>query len=206
MDLTRSSSESNGEVQAALEHILRSKHFAQAPRLSAFLRLVVEKTLRGEADDIKEYLIGAEVYERGQNYDPRVDSIVRVEANRLRARLRTYYGTDGTGDTLRIELLKGSYVLVFRTVAILRAAPAPRIPPRQASRRAWLLGAGASAAAGAVFVASRSGVLAHGLPVALLMTSERARRGGWSAEAEDLSLHFGKIARRLRRFGGASQP
>lgn len=198
MDVTGPDVEAPEEqVQAALERILATRHFAQTPRLSAFLRLVVAKALRGESGQIKEYLIGAEVYERDENYDPRVDSIVRVEATRLRARLRTYYETDGRNDALRIELPKGSYVPLFRIVlgtapeSVVDAPAAERAiqaPPWQVSRRTWLIGAGASAAvAAAAFVAGRRGAVAPRLPVALLMTAERAPRGGWSSEAEDLS-------------------
>jgi hypothetical protein len=179
------------QVQSALEHILRSRHFAQTPRLSAFLRLVVEKTLRGESDDIKEYVIGAEVYERDANYDPRVDSIVRVEASRLRARLRTYYEADGAEDAVRIELPKGSYVPTFQTVPVPARPSAECAPVSPAvSRRTWLIGAGTVAAVGSLLVALRNRGSDVALPVALLMTSERALRGGWSTEAEDLSLQL----------------
>ncbi|HEU0120533.1 MAG TPA: hypothetical protein VFQ91_08415, partial [Bryobacteraceae bacterium] len=80
---------------------------------SAFLRYVVEKYLAGEASGIKEYEIGTLVYQRSDDYDPREDPIVRVEASRLRARLREYYETSGKDDTVRIELPKGAYIPSF---------------------------------------------------------------------------------------------
>ncbi|HKA01766.1 MAG TPA: hypothetical protein VKE70_34880, partial [Candidatus Solibacter sp.] len=82
------------EVQAELARVLASRHFAQAQRLSAFLRLIVDTTLRGDGAAIKEFLIATAVYQRDETYDPRVDSIVRVEASRLRERLRAYYAAD----------------------------------------------------------------------------------------------------------------
>ena len=90
--------------------------FENSERLCRFLRFVVKKTLDGEAADIKEYLIALEVYGRGPSYDPKVDSIVRVEASRLRTKLREYYETDGRDDEVRIDLPKGSYVPLVRSI------------------------------------------------------------------------------------------
>jgi tetratricopeptide (TPR) repeat protein len=102
------------EVRTHLERILGSREFASAPRLSAFLRFVVETTLQGKADDIKESLIGVEVYGRPADYNPQIDSTVRVEAGRLRARLQKWYEAEGAAnDGVRIELPKGRYVPVF---------------------------------------------------------------------------------------------
>src|SRR5665213_1538221 len=62
---------------------------------------------------LKEYLIGLEVFNRQESFDPRVDSIVRVEARRLRAKLDEYYQTEGRDDEILIELRKGSYIPLF---------------------------------------------------------------------------------------------
>ncbi|MGH9657081.1 MAG: hypothetical protein ACRD96_00975, partial [Bryobacteraceae bacterium] len=97
-------------VRAELEAILASSGFAGAGRLSRFLRFAVEKTLAGEGADLKEYLIGLEVYGRKENFDPREDSIVRVEASRLRAKLGEYYDAAGRGAVVRIRLHKGGYL------------------------------------------------------------------------------------------------
>ena len=71
--------------------VLASREFAGAPRLAKFLTFVVETALAGDADQIKESLIAVEVYGRRPDYNPQIDSTVRVEAGRLRARLRQYY-------------------------------------------------------------------------------------------------------------------
>ena len=97
-------------VRDHLERIVRSPSFAKADRLRAFLRFVVEKTLAGEEGTIKEYSIALEVCGRDPSFDAKVDPIVRVDANRLRARLDAYYGLEGRDDTVRIHLPKGSYV------------------------------------------------------------------------------------------------
>lgn len=101
------------EIEAALLRILSSPDFANATRSRRFLDFVVGKTLAGEGETIKEYLIGAEAFGRPADYDPRNDPIVRVEAGRLRSRLADYYKSVGTQDPIQIDLPKGSYVPVF---------------------------------------------------------------------------------------------
>lgn len=78
-----------------------------------FLRFTVEQAIEGRAGDLKEYLIGIEVFDRKSTYDPRVDPIVRVEARRLRAKLQQYYRSAGAEDPIRIEFPTGSYVPQF---------------------------------------------------------------------------------------------
>ena len=89
-----------------------------------FLRLTVERALAGQADELKEYLLGVEVFDRKASYDPRVDPIVRVEARRLRAKLKAYYEGDGSADAVLIEFVSGGYAprLTLRNTA---REPAP---------------------------------------------------------------------------------
>ena len=101
------------EVRSALETILASRSFASSTRLSRFLRFVVERTLAGDGERLKEYVLGIEVFDRGADYDPRIDSIVRVEAGRVRSKLEEYYGGGGAGAAVRIRMEKGSYAPVF---------------------------------------------------------------------------------------------
>src|ERR1700738_2028351 len=91
-------------VRAALDKILASPGFANADRLSRFLRYVVEATLDGQPDKLKETLLGIEVFGRKPTYDPRVDAVVRTEAVKLRARLKDYYEKDGQDDAVVIDL------------------------------------------------------------------------------------------------------
>jgi serine/threonine-protein kinase len=108
-----------------LGQVLASRTLAGSDRLRRFLRFVVETTLAGGADRIKEYSIGTEVYDRGDGFDPRSDAVVRAEAARLREKLRSYYETEGAGSAVTIELPKGGYVPVFRP-----GSPAPATPPQ----------------------------------------------------------------------------
>src|SRR5262245_7224182 len=101
------------EVRAELDRVLASKGFSSAGRQSRLLRYVVDKTLAGETDQLKEYSVGVEVFERGEQYDPRIDSIVRVEAGRLRSRLDEYYNGDGASSPMRITLPRGGYAAHF---------------------------------------------------------------------------------------------
>src|SRR5271166_5694038 len=101
------------EIRAQLDLILRSRAFIQSHRIRRFLQFVVEESLLGQPHRLKEYLIGLEVFDRREAFDPRVDSIVRVEARRLRNKLEEYYRTEGQEDSVRVLLRKGSYVPIF---------------------------------------------------------------------------------------------
>ncbi len=87
------------------------------------MRFTVEQALRGREDQLKEYVIGVEVFDRNTAYDPRIDPIVRVEARRLRSKLRDYYQTEGRDDALRIEFPIGGYIPDFQTAAAGSEAP-----------------------------------------------------------------------------------
>src|SRR5689334_17380252 len=101
------------EIKSELDRILRSRAFIQSHRIRRFLQFVVEESLLGQPQRLKEYLIGLEVFDRREAFDPRVDSIVRVEARRLRNKLEEYYRTEGQEDPVRVLLRKGSYVPIF---------------------------------------------------------------------------------------------
>src|SRR6266851_3502923 len=102
---------------AELERIIASPQFARSERLIRFLRFVCEQALEGAADELKETVVGAAVFDRPPDYDPKVDSIVRKEANRLRARLEIFYRATAREHQIRIELPKGGYAPVFHVSA-----------------------------------------------------------------------------------------
>src|SRR3954453_16339329 len=100
-------------VRAQLGKILSSPVFVNSPRMSRFLRFVVETTLDGNSERIKEYVIAVDVFEKAEDYDPQADSTVRTEASKLRSRLARYYDSEGRDDLIGITIPKGSYVPQF---------------------------------------------------------------------------------------------
>jgi predicted ATPase len=101
-------------VRSQLVRILRSSTFSNAPTLSRLLQHLVECTLQGTAaHHLKEYSLGVEVFDRGDSFDPRTDTIVRVQARRLRFKLNDYYHAQGQFDPVVIEVPTGRYAAVF---------------------------------------------------------------------------------------------
>jgi hypothetical protein len=105
---------------AQLEKVLHSRALQNSESLKAFLRFVVEKTIDNHEAQLKEYTIATEVFGRNSDYDSRIDSVVRVQAGRLRTKLQEYYATEGKNDQIVIDLPKGHYHPVF-----INACPAP---------------------------------------------------------------------------------
>jgi hypothetical protein len=101
------------EVRQQLRRILDSDVFRRSAQMERFLTLAVDRTLLGHPGELKEYALGRDVFNRGDDYDPRTDSIVRVEAQRLRRKLREYYDSQGATDPVLIRFSAGSYVPVF---------------------------------------------------------------------------------------------
>jgi adenylate cyclase len=110
-------------IQIELQKILSSHVFSASGRLRQFLRFVVEQSLRGQRETLKESVLGVRVFGRGHGFDPRLDAIVRVEAGRLRAKLAEYYEIEGRQDPVLIELHKGGYAPVFHDRNHTPAAP-----------------------------------------------------------------------------------
>ncbi len=123
-------------IRRELGKILGSRTFRSAQSQSRFLRFAVEQTIAGRGHTVKEYVIGAEVFGRGEAFDPRLDPIVRTEARKLRARLDKYYeaeAQDTVADPVRIEFHKGSYVPTFS-----RVVPSPPQPPISPATVPWV--------------------------------------------------------------------
>ena len=118
------------DIRAELDRIVGSGVFGGSIRLQRFLRFVVEQSLAGKGDELKEYAIGTGVFDRDDDYDPRIDSIVRVEAGRLRSKLDEYYNGAGASDPVRIGIPRGTYAPVFER----RAATASTVAPQNDRR------------------------------------------------------------------------
>ncbi len=107
---------SEAAIRGVLERILSHAPFKRSPVLSRFLEHVVEHALGADAPPLKEYAIGLEVFDRPDDFDPRIDTIVRVQARRLRGALTRYYKGPGQQDTLRLTMPKGQYGIEARVV------------------------------------------------------------------------------------------
>jgi tetratricopeptide (TPR) repeat protein len=119
--------DSGGEIRAELEKILQSQRFLRAEGLKVFLAFIVERTLQGHGDELKESVIAIDAFSRGASFDPRIDAFVRVQAGRLRTALTEYFGAEGKEDPIFIEIPKGSYTPVFqRRPAMPEARPESR--------------------------------------------------------------------------------
>jgi Tol biopolymer transport system component len=141
-----SSPSANEAVRLQLAKITASQQFSGAPSLGRFLTFIVEETLNGRGAQIKEYLIGVDVFERGEAFDPRIDPIVRVQAGKLRKRLQDFYGRDGASDEIVIDLPKGSYLPLIRertTIKPPQMAAADALSQKSSppSARFWKAGA-----------------------------------------------------------------
>src|SRR5215471_1924725 len=134
-------------VRKQLDRILSSAAFVRNERLSRFLRFVVQQALDGKTDEVKESLLGIEVFGRVPGYDTRSDSVVRTEAAKLRVRLTEYYASEGASDPVIIELPKGGYTPVFHEGQAAReiAAIASEATPQRRGKWRWVLAAFAGA-------------------------------------------------------------
>ncbi|HKV77203.1 MAG TPA: tetratricopeptide repeat protein [Candidatus Sulfotelmatobacter sp.] len=106
------------EVRKELEKILASELFREAEGLKRFLRFSVEHTLQGEGDQLKEYRLGVDVFDRESSFDPRLDPVVRMAARRLRVKLHEYYEGDGATDPIHIDVPKGGYAAAFSSAPL----------------------------------------------------------------------------------------
>jgi adenylate cyclase len=104
---------SDQDIRLQLERICASQKFRDAVRSKRFLKFVVDEALAGRSSELKENVVGVSVFDRSPHYDPRLDSIVRVEAGRLRSKLSDYYKEIGCDDPVQILLSKGSYAPEF---------------------------------------------------------------------------------------------
>jgi hypothetical protein len=105
------------EKREEIRRVLDAKLFANSPKKTRFLEFVTEQTLAGNGEKLNEYLIGVEVYQRGVDFNPQRDPIVRVQAYEIRRLLKKYYEDGGKGNQVRMDLPAGHYVPIFTRTA-----------------------------------------------------------------------------------------
>ena len=165
-------------VRAQVDRLVQSKTFETSEVHRRLLQYLAEKALAGEADRLKEYTIGLEAFGKPSTYDPKQDSIVRLQAGRLRQKLTAYYQTEAPGDTVRISLPKGGFKLDFDALPAPVADHAPWDP-----RRKVLLLSIALALVAIWAAVSTIGLVRAGRDAAVLS-------GRWSPELERLWAPF----------------
>ena len=114
-------------IGSALDRVVNSKTFSRSPSLQEFLTFIVNHSFE-PAESLKEYRIGVDALKRGGAFDPAGNSIVRVQAHRLRLKLADYYQHEGQAEDVRIDLEPGSYTPVIREGAIVTILQTLRFP------------------------------------------------------------------------------
>jgi hypothetical protein len=175
-----------GQERRELEAVLASGIFNRAPNLAHVLNYVCAKYFEGAAEQIKEYNIAVEALGRHADFDQKRDSIVRVEAHRLRKRLREYYETGGAGHAVRIEIPSGQYAPKFLPqpppeagpVEETLVAPAQPIPkgavvPQAETSTALAVSPSLSAPANAAPIAkpAKRPTMHYAIPMALILAT-----------------------------------
>jgi Tfp pilus assembly protein PilF len=148
------------QIQAEAERVVASRSLRPSQHLVRLLRFLVAETLAGRGSRLKEYVLGTEVFDRGQEFDPQIDTIVRVQVRRLRSKLDEYYRDEGAADAVRIRVNPGSYVPIFEArmtslepdarAAALR--PADRLPRKSRGFFLAVAGLGTLAVVGSIAV------------------------------------------------------
>lgn len=131
------------EIADALYRVLRSRGVANAPRMRRLITYIVLEAIHDRSCSLKGYAIGVEVFDRGEEFDPDRDSIVRVQMGRLRTLLEQYYLTEGKADPIVISVPKGTYVPLFkRNSQMVISEPAQAKKPSFAEQKnhlPWML-------------------------------------------------------------------
>jgi hypothetical protein len=123
------------EIQKQLNKIIHSRTFRHASALQRLLQYLINRAVEDPFAEIKEYTIGVDVFDRGADYDPQSDTIVRVQIHRLRLKVKEYYDSEGANDPIIVEIPKGHYVPSFemrppKTTVVeepTETAPSPRL-------------------------------------------------------------------------------
>jgi len=182
-------------VAEQLGRVLSSGSFAGSAKLQRLLAFLVHEALAGRQEDLKEYSIALAVCDRDSSFDPKLDTVVRVQARRLRQQLELYYGGEGRFDPVLIELPKGRYIPVFSVRARSPGETAGGPPPggRWRRRIPWL--AAVAMAIGAVWLfLDPPAVFLHGDPAQWVFEGTKLKvlddrdRICWEKWFQDLKL------------------
>jgi hypothetical protein len=136
-------------IRAQVARIVQNRNLKLSEGQGRLLSYLAEKSIAGEADDLKEYVVGVDAFGKPPSYDPRQESVVRTQVARLRQKLADYYNTEGASDPVLVDLPKGGFKVNFE-----ERPPAPEAPTEEATRAGWRLREKVLAAAVVLAVAS----------------------------------------------------
>lgn len=122
---------------AQIQRILQSKTFRTSEVHRNLLNYLADKSLAGEADNLKEYTVGLDVFAKPSSYDPRQESTVRMHVARLRQKLAEYYRTEGADDPIIVDLPKGGFRVTFEPRVTGAESPAPAAPLPDIRKHYW---------------------------------------------------------------------
>src|SRR5258708_8189811 len=186
------------EIQSCVDRILQGGTFRNAPSSRRLLKYLVDHSLSGDADQLKEYTIGVDAFHKAGDYDPRLDSTVRIQIGRLRQKLAEYYREEGKDDELVVDLPKGRFSLICEprsapvaAAGVAEEAPEPALETTALSRSPWRLAAFALA-----------GLCVMMMAVAIycyskLRTAQDASAALWSSDLAELWRPFLNTGRPL---------
>src|SRR5215472_16398937 len=157
-------------IRAQVSRIIDSKNLRLSEGQCRLLTYLADKSLAGEADELKEYVVGVDAFGKPPTYDPRQESVVRTQVARLRQKLADYYHTEGTNDPIFVDLPKGGFKVNFEERITPSETPKAAEPPLPGwRRRETLLAAGlALAMVAAIYFSIRPVRAERALPVATL--------------------------------------
>ncbi len=161
-------------VREQISRIVQNKNLRLSEGQCRLLSYLAEKSLAGEADDLKEYVVGVDAFGKPPSYDPRQESVVRTQVARLRQKLADYYRTEGTADRIFVDLPKGAFKVNFEERPLPSQAPKAEPPVARWRLRETLLTASLALvlAGGAIYFSIRPVRAERTLPGGIALTPE----------------------------------
>jgi hypothetical protein len=188
------------EIQSCVDRILQGGTFRNAPSSRRLLKYLVDHSLAGDADQLKEYTIGVDAFHKPGDYDPRLDSTVRIQIGRLRQKLSEYYREEGKDDQLVVDLPKGRFSLICepRSAPVAATGSPEEVPesvmePTTMRRSSSLWRLAALALAGLCLIMIAVAIYSY----SRLRTRQDASAGLWSSDLDELWQPFLNTGRPL---------
>jgi hypothetical protein len=159
-------------IRAQVSRIVQNKNLRLSEGQCRLLSYLAEKSLAGEADDLKEYVVGVDAFGKPPSYDPRQESVVRTQVARLRQKLADYYHTEGTNDPILVDLPKGGFKVNFEELVPSETPKAEPPVPVWYRRETLLAACLAVAVAAVIYLSIHTVRIERAAPAAAALTPE----------------------------------